>query len=204
MKFIKLESRGGNYLVVASNVAWLRTAENGQTSVGIVGGQPLLVVGSIEEVAEKIQLGLAEASTEAPVVQAPAPVAPQPAASVAPPVAAPVAQAPAPEAVAPPPPPAPEPEPEPEFEAEAIAPEPEPEPAPPPRATPQPQPQPQAAPAPQRPAASPPASHSAPPVSGRPRVVTARSASQWERPAAASAKSLQIKSGSQRMMGMLE
>ncbi|MFN3988743.1 MAG: hypothetical protein ACK4IS_00640 [Erythrobacter sp.] len=54
MKFIKLESRGGNYLVVASNIAWLRTAENGQTSVGMVGGQPLLVVGSIEEVAEKI------------------------------------------------------------------------------------------------------------------------------------------------------
>ena len=54
MKFIKLESRGGNYLVVASNVAWLRVAENGQTSVGIVGGQPLLVVGSPEEVAAKI------------------------------------------------------------------------------------------------------------------------------------------------------
>jgi hypothetical protein len=54
MKFIKLESRGGNYLVVAQNVAWLRAAENGQTTVGIVGGQPLLVVGSIEEVAAKI------------------------------------------------------------------------------------------------------------------------------------------------------
>lgn len=54
MKFIKLESRGGNYLVVAENIAWLRTAENGQTSVGMMGGQPLLVVGSIEEVAEKI------------------------------------------------------------------------------------------------------------------------------------------------------
>ena len=47
MKFVKLHSRGGNYLVVASNVAWLRTAENGQTNVGMVGGQPLLVVGSI-------------------------------------------------------------------------------------------------------------------------------------------------------------
>ena len=53
MKSIKLESRGGNYLVVASNVAWLRSAENGQTSVGIVGGQPLLVTGSIEEVAQR-------------------------------------------------------------------------------------------------------------------------------------------------------
>ena len=51
MKFIKLESRGGNYLVVAENVAWLRTAENGQTNVGIIGSQPLLVVGSPEEIA---------------------------------------------------------------------------------------------------------------------------------------------------------
>ena len=57
MKFVKLESRGGNYLVVASNVAWLRTGENGQTNVGIVGGQPLLVTGTIEEVAEKILAG---------------------------------------------------------------------------------------------------------------------------------------------------
>ncbi len=54
MKFIPLASRGGNYLVVASNVAWLRTAENGQTQVGIVGGQPLLVTGSVEQVAAKI------------------------------------------------------------------------------------------------------------------------------------------------------
>ena len=51
MKFIALHSRGGNYLVVASNVAWLRSAENGQTQVGIVGGQPLLVAGSMEEIA---------------------------------------------------------------------------------------------------------------------------------------------------------
>ena len=57
MKFVPLSSRGGNYLVVAANVAWLRSAENGQTNVGIVGGQPLLVVGTIEEVAEKILAG---------------------------------------------------------------------------------------------------------------------------------------------------
>jgi hypothetical protein len=57
MKFIALDSRGGNYLVVASNVAWLRTAENGQTTVGIVGGQPLLVTGTIEQVAQKILEG---------------------------------------------------------------------------------------------------------------------------------------------------
>jgi periplasmic protein TonB len=51
MKFISLASRGGNYLVVASNVAWLRNAENGQTQVGIVGGQPLTVAGTMEETA---------------------------------------------------------------------------------------------------------------------------------------------------------
>jgi periplasmic protein TonB len=55
MKFIALHSRGGNYLVVASNVAWLRTAENGKTQVGIVGGQPLLVAGSMEEIAAQLK-----------------------------------------------------------------------------------------------------------------------------------------------------
>lgn len=97
MKFIKLESRGGNYLVVASNVAWLRVAENGQTNVGIVGGQPLLVVGSPEEVAAKI-LEAAGNEPEAPVA-APAPAG----ASAATPKPEPVP--------APPPALAPEPEP---------------------------------------------------------------------------------------------
>ncbi|GAB5351599.1 hypothetical protein [Qipengyuania sp. 483] len=54
MKFVHLESRGGNYMVVASNVAWLRIGENGQTLVGIVGGQPLLVTGTPEAVAAKL------------------------------------------------------------------------------------------------------------------------------------------------------
>lgn len=54
MKFVLLESRGGNYLVAAENIAWLRTGENGQTNVGMVGGSPLLVTGSIEEVATKV------------------------------------------------------------------------------------------------------------------------------------------------------
>ena len=91
MKFIKLESRGGNYLVVASNVAWLRVAENGQTSVGIVGGQPLLVVGSPEEVAAKILDAAGNEPDAAPAapVASPAPVAapvaaPQPQAEPAP------------------------------------------------------------------------------------------------------------------------
>jgi len=54
LKFVSLKSRGGNYVVVASNVAWLRTAENGQTNVGIIGSSPLLVTGTVEEVAEMI------------------------------------------------------------------------------------------------------------------------------------------------------
>jgi periplasmic protein TonB len=57
MKFVSLNSRGGNYLVVAANIAWLRAAENGQTSVGIVGGTPLLVSGSVEVVAAIVLAG---------------------------------------------------------------------------------------------------------------------------------------------------
>jgi periplasmic protein TonB len=57
MKFVALHSRGGNYLVVASNVAWLRSAENGQTQIGIVGGQPLLVAGSMEEISLQLMAG---------------------------------------------------------------------------------------------------------------------------------------------------
>jgi len=57
MKFISLSSRGGDYLVVAENVAWLRAHENGQTQVGIVGGSPLLVAGSIQETAATILAG---------------------------------------------------------------------------------------------------------------------------------------------------
>jgi outer membrane biosynthesis protein TonB len=170
MKFIKLESRGGNYLVVASNVAWLRTAENGQTSVGIVGGQPLLVVGSVEEVAEKILVGLAGGGAQAAPVPAPAPPPV--------PVAQPVVEAPV-SAM-------PEPEPEPE-------PAPEPDPAPEPEPQPEAEAQPEPAPLTQRPTAP-----------TRPRAVSARSASMWERPAAAPPKSLKVKAGSQRMMGQLE
>lgn len=201
MKFVKLHSRGGNYLVVASNIAWLRTAENGQTNVGMVGGQPLLVVGSIEEVAEQI---LSATANDEPPAAPPAPAAaiepPPPVA--APPVAEPVrdAIAPAPEPVAPPPsPPAPALEPV----AEALKPmaeEPEPEPA--------------AAPAPaatasvRQPVSKPvrekmaedPATAAA-----RPRPVMRNSASLWERPAApAAAKGLKIKASSQRMMGRLD
>jgi hypothetical protein len=71
MKFVTLHSRGGNYMVVASNIAWLRTGENGQTNVGIVGGTPLLVVGTMEEVAEII-LGATNADGPTSVVPNPA------------------------------------------------------------------------------------------------------------------------------------
>ena len=57
MKFVLLKSRGGDYLVVVENVAWLRTYENGQTQVGVIGGAPLLVAGSIEETASTILAG---------------------------------------------------------------------------------------------------------------------------------------------------
>lgn len=57
MKFIELGSRGGNYLVVAANVAWLREDENGQTKVGIIGSTPLLVTGTVDEVAAIILAG---------------------------------------------------------------------------------------------------------------------------------------------------
>ena len=60
MKFVQLNSRGGNYLVVASNVAWLRAFENGQTQIGIVGGAPLLVAGTMEETAATILAGLTD------------------------------------------------------------------------------------------------------------------------------------------------
>ncbi len=57
MKFVPLKSRGGDYLVVAANVAYLRTDENGQTKVGLIGGDSLLVAGSIEEIAAIILAG---------------------------------------------------------------------------------------------------------------------------------------------------
>ena len=57
MKFILLKSHGGDYLVVAENVAWLRAHENGQTKVGVVGGDSLLVAGSIQDTAATILAG---------------------------------------------------------------------------------------------------------------------------------------------------
>ena len=57
MKFVPLKSRGGDYLVVAQNIAYLRTHEDGQTKVGMVGGDYLLVAGPIEQTAAAILAG---------------------------------------------------------------------------------------------------------------------------------------------------
>ena len=55
MKFVLLKSHGGNYLVVAANVAYLRADENGLTKVGLVGGDAIFVSGSMAETAETIE-----------------------------------------------------------------------------------------------------------------------------------------------------
>ena len=57
MKFILLKSRGGDYMVVAQNVAWLRAHENNQTKVGMVGSDAILVAGDIEEIPAIILAG---------------------------------------------------------------------------------------------------------------------------------------------------
>ena len=57
MKFVSMKSRGGDYLLVVGNVAWLRTHENGQTQVGIIGSTPILVAGTIEQTAATILAG---------------------------------------------------------------------------------------------------------------------------------------------------
>ena len=57
MKFVSMKSRGGDYLIVAGNVAWLRTYEDGQTQIGIIGSTPILVAGTIEQTAATILAG---------------------------------------------------------------------------------------------------------------------------------------------------
>ena len=57
MKFVLLKSHGGDYLVVVANVAYLRKDENGQTKVGLVGGDSILVAGSIDDTAATILAG---------------------------------------------------------------------------------------------------------------------------------------------------
>jgi hypothetical protein len=57
MKFVELKSRGGNYFVVAANIAYLRADENGQTKVGMIGGDSLLVVGNMTDIVALIDAG---------------------------------------------------------------------------------------------------------------------------------------------------
>jgi len=57
MKFVLLKSRGGDYMVIAQNVAWLRAHEDDQTKIGIIGSDAILVAGNIEETAAKILEG---------------------------------------------------------------------------------------------------------------------------------------------------
>lgn len=57
MKFVLLKSRGGDYMVIAQNVAWLRAHEDNQTKIGIIGSDAILVAGNIEEIAAKILEG---------------------------------------------------------------------------------------------------------------------------------------------------
>lgn len=180
MKFIQLNSRGGNYLVVAENVAWLRTAENGQTNVGIVGGQPLLVVGTIEEVAAQILAGSAPDDVPLvdrsvvppePPVTVPSSLIESQAEALPPPKAVrdEVIESPIEAPVQTPPP----------------TPEPEPKPAPILAAVPRPTPAPLPAPAAERPR---PASRSAP----------------TRKEGSAPSAGPRIKAGTQRFMGMLE
>jgi hypothetical protein len=57
MKFVELKSRGGDYFVVAANIAYLRADENGQTKIGLIGGDSLLVVGSMADIVAAIRAG---------------------------------------------------------------------------------------------------------------------------------------------------
>ncbi|MBS1239685.1 MAG: hypothetical protein H6R45_391 [Proteobacteria bacterium] len=57
MKFVLLKSRGGDYMVITQNVAWLRAHENDQTKIGMVGSDAILVAGSIEETAATLLAG---------------------------------------------------------------------------------------------------------------------------------------------------
>jgi hypothetical protein len=57
MKFIELKSRGGNYFVVAANIAYLRADENGQTKIGLIGGDSLLVVGDMADIMAQVETG---------------------------------------------------------------------------------------------------------------------------------------------------
>ena len=57
MKFVKLKSRGGDYMVIAQNIAYLRAHENDQTKIGMIGSDAILVAGTMEQTAATILAG---------------------------------------------------------------------------------------------------------------------------------------------------
>lgn len=57
MKFVLLKSRGGDYMVITQNVAWLRVHENDQTKIGMIGSDAILVAGTMEETAAALLAG---------------------------------------------------------------------------------------------------------------------------------------------------
>ena len=65
MQFVEFKSRGGDYYVVAANIAYLRADENGQTKIGLIGGDSLLVVGSTAEIAARVLASASEAKAGA-------------------------------------------------------------------------------------------------------------------------------------------
>jgi hypothetical protein len=54
VKLVPIHSRGGDYMVALQNIAYLRNDENGQTKIGMVGGDSLLVVGDMKDIAAMI------------------------------------------------------------------------------------------------------------------------------------------------------
>lgn len=53
MKFVSFAARAGKVMIVANNVTFVRFHENNQVKVGLVGGDFILVDGTVEEIAAK-------------------------------------------------------------------------------------------------------------------------------------------------------
>ena len=53
MKFVSFAARAGKVMIVASNVTFVRFHENNQVKVGLVGGDSILVDGTVEEISQK-------------------------------------------------------------------------------------------------------------------------------------------------------
>ena len=53
MKFVPFAARAGKVMIVANNVTFIRFHENNQVKIGLIGGDFILVDGTVEEIAEK-------------------------------------------------------------------------------------------------------------------------------------------------------